>query len=89
MIQATPCPRNEEEGNGTFCHSVTFLGVIMEKLMEALAKITLGGALTFFFFYSVVITIALIVFISRSNDTPEQIQRVEQINKLIDAQGGK
>lgn len=61
----------------------------MEKLMEALAKITLGGALTFFFFYSVVITIALIVFISRSNDTPEQIQRVEQINKLIDAQGGK
>ena len=57
--------------------------------MEALAKITLGGALTFFFFYSVVITIALIVFISRSNDTPEQIQRVEQINKLIDAQGGK
>lgn len=61
----------------------------MEKLMSALAKITLGGALTFFFFYSVVITIALIVFISRSNDTPEQIQRVEQINKLIDAQGGK
>ena len=61
----------------------------MEKLMEALAKITLGGALTFFFFYSVIITIALIVFISQSNDTPEQIQRVEQINKLIDAQGGK
>ncbi len=61
----------------------------MEKLMEALAKITLGGALTFFFFYSVVITIALIVFISRSNDTPEQIQRVEQINKLIDSQGVK
>ena len=52
--------------------------------MEALAKITLGGALTFFFFYSLVITIALIVFISQSNDTPEQIQRVEQINKLID-----
>ena len=61
----------------------------MEKLMEALAKITLGGALTFFFFYSVIVTIALIVFISQSNDTPEQIQRVEQINKLIDAQGVK
>ena len=60
----------------------------MEKLMEALAKITLGGALTFFFFYSVIITIALIVFISQSNDTPEQIQHVQQINKLIDSQGG-
>ena len=56
----------------------------MEKLMEALAKITLGGALTFFFFYSIVVTIALIVFIARANDTPEQIQHVQQINKLID-----
>ena len=61
----------------------------MEKLMQALAKITLGGALTFFFFYSVIVTIALIVFISQSNDTPEQIQRVEQINKFIDSQGVK
>ena len=61
----------------------------MEKLMGALAKVTLGGALTFFFFYSVIVTIALIVFISQSNDTPEQIQRVEQINKLIDSQGVK
>ena len=61
----------------------------MEKLMSALAKITLGGALTFFFFYSVVATIALIVFISQSNDTPEQIQHVQQINKLIDSQGVK
>ena len=60
----------------------------MEKIMSALAKITLGGALTFFFFYSLVITIALIVFISQSNDTPEQIQRVEQINQFIDSQGG-
>ena len=60
----------------------------MEKIMSALAKITLGGALTFFFFYSLVITIALIVFISQSNDTPEQIQHVQQINKLIDSQGG-
>ena len=59
----------------------------MEKLMEALAKITLGGALTFFFFYSLITTIALIVFISRANDTPEQIQHVQQINKLIDSQG--
>ena len=61
----------------------------MEKIMSALAKVTLGGALTFFFFYSVVITIALIVFISQSNDTPEQIQRVEQINQFIDSQGVK
>ena len=60
----------------------------MEKIMSALAKITLGGVLTFFFFYSLVITIALIVFISQSNDTPEQIQRVEQINQFIDSQGG-
>ena len=60
----------------------------MEKIMEALAKITLGGALTFFFFYSVIVTIALIVFISQSNDTPEQIKHVQQINKLIDSQGG-
>lgn len=59
----------------------------MEKLMEALAKITLGGALTFFFFYSLVITIALIVFISRANDAPEQVEHVQQINKLIDSQG--
>ena len=61
----------------------------MEKLMEALAKITLGGALTFFFFYSVIVTIALIVFISRANDTPEQVEHVQQINKLIDSQGAK
>ena len=61
----------------------------MEKLMESLAKITLGGALTFFFFYSLVITVALIVFIARANDTPEQIQQVQEINQLIDAQGGK
>lgn len=61
----------------------------MEKLMSALAKITLGGALTFFFFYSLAITVALIVFITQSNDTPEQIQHVQQINKLIDSQGVK
>ena len=61
----------------------------MEKLMSALAKVTLGGALTFFFFYSLVITVALIVFIARANDTPEQIQQVQEINQLIDAQGGK
>ena len=61
----------------------------MEKLMESLAKITSGGALTFFFFYSLVITVALIVFIARANDTPEQIQQVQEINQLIDAQGGK
>ena len=60
----------------------------MEKIMSALAKVTLGGALTFFFFYSVIATIALIVFISQSSDTPEQIQHVQQINKLIDSQGG-
>ena len=31
----------------------------MEKIMGALAKVTLGGALTFFFFYSLIVTIAL------------------------------
>ena len=61
----------------------------MEKIMSALAKVTLGGALTFFFFYSLAITVALIVFITQSNDTPEQIQHVQQINKLIDSQGVK
>ena len=61
----------------------------MEKIMGALAKVTLGGALTFFFFYSLIITIALIVFIARANDTPEQIQHVQKINKLIDSQGVK
>ena len=60
----------------------------MEKIMGALAKVTLGGALTFFFFYSLIITIALIVFISQSNDTPEHVEHVQQINKLIDSQGG-
>ena len=59
----------------------------MEKLMSALAKVTLGGALSFFFFYSLVITIALIVFIARANDTPEQIHQVQQINQIIDSQG--
>ena len=59
----------------------------MKKIMGALAKVTLGGALTFFFFYSVVMTIAMVVFIARANDTPEQIQHVQQINKLIDSQG--
>lgn len=61
----------------------------MEKIMSALAKVTLGGALTFFFFYSLITTIALIVFISRANDTPEQVEHVQQINKLIDSQGVK
>ena len=55
----------------------------MEKIMSALAKVTLGGALTFFFFYSLAITVALIVFISQSNDTPEQVEHVQQINKSI------
>ena len=60
----------------------------MEKIMSALAKVTLGGALTFFFFYSVVMTIAMVVFIARANDTPEQVEHVQQINKFIDSQGG-
>ncbi len=59
----------------------------MEKLMSALAKVTLGGALTFFFLYSLIVTIALIVFIARANDTPEQIHQVQQINQIIDSQG--
>ena len=61
----------------------------MEKIMGALAKVTLGGALTFFFFYSLIVTIALIVFISQSNDTPEQLEQLEQINAQIDAASTK
>ena len=57
----------------------------MEKLMEALAKITLGGALTFFFFYSLIVTIALIFFIAKSGDTNADIEQIQQINAQIDA----
>lgn len=59
----------------------------MKKFIDALGKITLGGALTFFFFYSVVMTIAMVVFIARSNDTPEHLERVQEINRIIDLQG--
>lgn len=57
----------------------------MEKIMGALAKVTLGGALTFFFFYSLIITIALIVFIAKSGDTSADIEQIQQINAQIDA----
>ena len=62
---------------------------MQKKLVQFAANITLGGSLIFLFFYSLIVTIALIVFISQSNDTPEQIQHVQQINKLIDSQGVK
>ena len=61
----------------------------MEKLMEALAKITLGGALTFFFFYSLIVTIALIFFIAKSGDTNADIEQIQQINAQIDAASAK
>ena len=61
----------------------------MEKLMGALAKVTLGGALTFFFFYSLIITIALIVFIAKSGDTSADIEQIQQINAQIDAASSK
>ena len=61
----------------------------MEKLMSALAKVTLGGALTFFFFYSLIITIALIFFIAKSGDTPADIEQMQQINAQIDAASTK
>ena len=61
----------------------------MEKIMGALAKVTLGGALTFFFFYSLIITIALIVFIAKSGDTSADIEQIQQINAQIDAASTK
>ena len=61
----------------------------MEKIMGALAKVTLGGALTFFFFYSLIITIALIVFIAKSGDTSADIEQIQQINSQIDAASSK
>ena len=61
----------------------------MEKIMSALAKITLGGALTFFFFYSLIVTIALIFFISKSGDTNADIEQIQQINAQIDAASTK
>ena len=61
----------------------------MEKIMGALAKVTLGGALTFFFFYSLIITIALIFFIAKSGDTPADIEQMQQINAQIDAASTK
>ena len=61
----------------------------MEKIMGALAKVTLGGALTFFFFYSLIITIALIVFIAKSGDTSADIEQIQQINAQIDAASAK
>ena len=61
----------------------------MEKIMGALAKVTLGGALTFFFFYSLIVTIALIFFIANSGDTPADIEQIQQINAQIDAVSAK
>ena len=61
----------------------------MEKIMGALAKVTLGGALTFFFFYSLIITIALIFFIAKSGDTNADIEQMQQTNAQIDAASAK
>ncbi len=61
----------------------------MEKIMGALAKVTLGGALTFFFFYSLIVTIALIFFIAKSGDTNADIEQIQQINAQIDAASAK
>ena len=61
----------------------------MEKIMSALAKVTLGCALTFFFFYSLIITIALTFFIAKSGDTPADIEQIQQINAQIDAASTK
>ena len=61
----------------------------MEKLMGALAKVTLGGALTFFFFYSLIVTSALIFFIAKSGDTNADIEQIQQINAQIDAASAK
>ena len=61
----------------------------MEKIMSALAKITLGGVLTFFFFYSLIVTIALIFFIAKSGDTNADIEQIQQINAQIEAASTK
>ena len=58
---------------------------MQKKLVQFAASITLGGSLIFLFFYSLIVTIALIFFIAKSGDTNADIEHVQQINAQIDA----
>ena len=60
-----------------------------KKLAQFAANITLGGSLIFLFFYSLIVTIALIFFIAKSGDTPADIEQMQQINAQIDAASAK
>lgn len=62
---------------------------MQEKIAKFAASVTLGGSLIFLFFYSLIITIALIVFIVKSGDTNSDIEQMQQINAQIDAVSGK
>ena len=60
-----------------------------KKLAQFAANITLGGSLIFLFFYSLIVTIALIFFIAKSGDTSADIEQMQQINAQIDAASAK
>lgn len=60
-----------------------------KKLAQFAANITLGGSLIFLFFYSLIVTIALIFFIAKSGDTNADIEQIQQINAQIDAASTK
>ena len=62
---------------------------MQKKLVQFAASITLGGSLIFLFFYSLIITIALIFFIAKSGDTNADIEQIQQINAQIDAASAK
>ena len=62
---------------------------MQKKLVQFAASITLGGSLIFLFFYSLIITIALIFFIAKSGDTNADIEQIQQINAQIDAASTK
>ena len=62
---------------------------MQKKLVQFAASITLGGSLIFLFFYSLIITIALIFFIAKSGDTNADIEQIQQINAQIDAASSK
>ena len=62
---------------------------MQKKLVQFAASITLGGSLIFLFFYSLIVTIALIFFISKSGDTNADIEQIQQINAQIDAASTK
>ena len=62
---------------------------MQKKLVQFAASITLGGSLIFLFFYSLIVTIALIFFIAKSGNTSSDIEQMQQINAQIDAASAK